>query len=70
MNNTFSDYEYVMQNHTLQFMSQEKYLGVIFYSKLSFDAYVNVKVTKASKILGLIRRTFTILNEVTFVALH
>ena len=59
--NTFRDNDYVMQNRTLQFISQEKDLGVIFNSKLSFDAHINDKVSKANKIMGLIRRTFTFL---------
>ena len=66
LKNTFRDYDYVMQNHTLQFISQEKDLGVIFNFRLSF----NDKVSKANKILGLTRRTSTILNEVTLVQLH
>ena len=44
--NTFMDYDYVVQNHTLQFISQEKDLGVIFHSRLSFDAHINEKSAK------------------------
>ena len=39
--NTFKDYDYVMQSHILQFISQEKDLGVIFNSRLSYDAHIN-----------------------------
>ena len=42
-------------------------MEVIFNSRLSFDACINDKVSKASKILGLIRGTSTIMNEVTFL---
>ena len=64
------DYDYVKQKHTLQFISQVKDLGVIFYYRLSFDAHINDKVSKGSKILGLIRKTFTCLDEVTPVQLY
>ena len=60
----------VMQNHTLQFISLEKDLGIIFNSRLSFDAHINDKVSNANKILGLIRGTFAILNDVTLVQLY
>ena len=60
----------VTHNNTLQFISQEKDLGVIFNSRLSFDSHINDKVSKANKILGLTRSTFTILNEVTLEKLY
>ena len=65
---TVGDYDYVMQNHTLQFISQEKDLGVIFNYRLSFDAHINDNVS--NKILGLIRRTFTFQDEVTLEQLY
>ena len=58
--NTFKDSDYVMQNHTLQFISQEKYLGVILNYKMSLDAHINGNISKANEILGIIRRTFTV----------
>ena len=57
-----------MQNQALQFISQEKDLGVIFISIMSLDAHVNDNVS--NKILGLIRRPFTCLDEVTLVQLY
>ena len=69
-NNTFKDYDYVMQNHTLQFISQKKDLEVIFNFRLSFDAHINDKVSNANKILGLIIRTSTFLDEVTLGQLN
>ena len=59
----------VMQNHTLQSISQENDLGV-FNSRLSFDACINDKFDKASKTLGLISRNITIRYDVTLVQLH
>ena len=44
--------------------------GVIFNCRLSFDAHIDDKVSKANKILGLIRRTSTLLDEVTLAQLH
>ena len=59
------DYDYVRQNHTLQFISQENDLEVIFNSRLPFDAHISDKVSKGNKILGLIRKTSTCLDVVT-----
>ena len=52
---SFMDYDYVLQNHTLQFISRERDLWVILNSRLSFDANINDNVSKANKTLGLIR---------------
>ena len=65
--NTFMDYDYVMQKQTLQFISQEKDLGVILCCHL-----MNILITKSAK-----RKKYwdsseetTILNEVTLVQLY
>ena len=44
--NTFKGYDYVVQNRTLKYISQEKDLGVIFNSRLPFDAHINDKADK------------------------
>ena len=59
-----------MQIHTFQFICQVKDLGVIFNSRLSFDAHINDKVCKANEILELIRRTFAFFDELTLVQLY
>ena len=64
------DYDYVMQNHTIKFISQEKDLGVIFNSRLLLDAHINNKVSKVNKIMELIRKPSTILNEVKLAQQH
>ena len=50
--------------------TQERDLGVIFDSKLSFDAHVQSCISKANKILGIIRRSFSFLNKDTFLMLY
>ena len=49
----------------MQFISQEKGLVVIFNSILSFDALINEKVSKTSRALGLIKRTFSLMDVET-----
>ena len=49
---------------------QEKDLGVIFDSKLSFDAHVQSCISKANRILGIIRRSFSYLNKESFLLLY
>ena len=39
-------------------------------NKLNFEEHMNEKITKANSIMGLIRRTFTYLDETTFLLLY
>ena len=66
--NTLMDSDYIMQSYLAVHIPGEK-LGVIFNSRLSIDAHISDKVSKASKILGLIR-AITILNQVTLEQLY
>lgn len=38
-------------------------LGIIIDNKLSFDTHINTKAKKANSIMGLIRRSFSYLDE-------
>ena len=53
----------------LDVSQQERDLGVIIDNQLSFGKEIEARVTKANKIAGLIRRTFTHLDNNTFVLL-
>ena len=56
--------------HYLEFISEEKDIGVIIDSDLEFDKHINTKVNKANSMFGLIRRTFTKLTPKMFVSLY
>lgn len=49
---------------------EEKDLGVTFDKCLKFDKHVNAVVSKANKMTGLIKRSFSYLDEPTFTLLY
>ena len=61
---------YMMQNHVLDHVFEEKDLGVVIDSQLSFDEHINLKIKKANAMVGLIRRTFTYLEPLFFKKLY
>ena len=63
-------YDYILSNTTLEHGEKEKYIGVTIDSKLTFEHHMNEKINKANSIMGLIRRTFTCLDEETFLLLN
>ena len=48
----------------------EKDLGVTFDSKMSFDPHIQRIVSKANQMIGIIKRTFTFLDKITFLKLY
>ena len=54
-----------MNDTTLETTSDEKDLGVTIDSDLKFQAHVSKAVNKASRMLGLVRATFTCIDEIT-----
>ena len=46
--------------------SEEKDLGVIFDAELKFDTHIQTAINKANKIIGIIRRTFSYLDNDSF----
>jgi hypothetical protein len=60
-------YDYYMSTETgrskLAESTQEKDLGVIIDNQLKFTDHVNTTVTKANKILGMIRRSYKFLDK-------
>ena len=72
-NNPHSKYEIKHRNgdrHTLHECEEEKDLGIIFDYKLTFDSHINSAISKGNKILGLIRRSFTGLDNKVLVMLY
>jgi ribonuclease P/MRP protein subunit RPP40 len=49
---------------------QEKDIGVIIDSNLTFEAHMNEKIKKANSVMGIVRRTFEHLDEHSFLTLY
>ena len=56
--------------HRLETCKEEKDLGVIFDPRLTFDRHINMAVGKASRVLGLIRRSFIGLDNRVLLKLY
>ena len=56
--------------HPLKTSKAEKDLGVVVDSQLNFKDHISQAVTKANRILGVIRRSFDHLTDYTFVQLY
>ena len=50
-------HDYTLNNKQLEHVTEEKDLGVIVTSTLSWDKHVHATVSKANKLLGLLKRT-------------
>ena len=57
------------KDNILQHSTEEKDLGVIIDSKLTFDHHISQKVNKANSVLGQICRTFEHKDKTTMVTL-
>ena len=62
-------YKYILNNSVIDYTENEIDLGVNIDSDLKFDKHINNKVTKANKIMGIIRRSFTHRDKPTFCKL-
>ena len=61
---------YTISGQELEHVFDEKDLGVIFDSDLSFDEHISRITQKANGIVGLIRRTFSYLDTKSFTNLY
>jgi hypothetical protein len=62
-------FPYALNGHDLIHVEEEKDLGVTIDSKLKFTTHISNKVNTANKIMGIIRRTFTYLDQTIFTRL-
>ena len=44
----------------VQVADSQKYLGIVSDSKLNFNEHIESKITKCNKIIGLMKKTFSI----------
>ena len=56
--------------HLLDIIKKQKDLGIIIYTKLSFDDPTNQAVNKATKMTKIICRTFQFLDKDAFLPLY
>ena len=64
------NYDYFMKGQQLEKVETEKDLGAVVSFDLKVEPNVLHHVTKANKMVGLIRRTFSFLNKDMFLALY
>jgi hypothetical protein len=63
-------YKYTLCNTELQYSNKEKDIGFVVDNQLNFEDHMNEKINKANSIMGLIRPTFTYIDEPTFLMLY
>ncbi len=56
--------------HRAEMTEEEKDIGVTIDSKLEFNRHINEKVNKANRIMAVIRRAFSSLDEANFLPLN
>lgn len=62
--------DYSLCNTKLQATTKEKDIGVVIDNKLTFEDHINEKINKANSIMGLIRRSFTYMDNNIFLHLY
>ena len=60
------NHSYFMKGNLLEHSTEEKDLGVIIDSKLSFEQHISAKVKQANRMAGLIRRSFEYMDKKMF----
>jgi hypothetical protein len=70
-NQTPNDSSYSLSNgHLLKKVAEEKDIGVIIDSNLTFESHMSSKISKANRILGLIWRVFEYKDPDTMIKLY
>ena len=64
------NHTYYINSEPLQNVNEEKDLGVIIDNQLKFHSHVSSVVSKASKLLAVIRQSFSLLDTETFPYLY
>ena len=65
-----TEYHIIHENKTLDKPDSINDLGVIFDSNLSFRDHISHKTNKDYSILGIIKRNFIYMDEITFIQLY
>ena len=70
LENIIRAYPYRLMEVQLEHVFEEKDLGIIIDTDLTFDVHVSEKIKKANNMLGLIRRSFSCLNADILLPLY
>ena len=62
-------FNYKINGYQIEKVEKEKDIGVTVDNKLNFSPHISEKVNKANSIMGLIRRSFTFLDQTIFTRL-
>ncbi|KAK3101483.1 hypothetical protein FSP39_003928 [Pinctada imbricata] len=65
-----TNYTYTMAGKEITKINNEKDLGIIIDNELKFQTHICTQVKKANQILGLIKRSFSYLDEEMFLTLY
>ena len=63
-------HRYTVGNKEIEHTSEEKDLGVVIDSELTFADHINEKVKKANCLVGMIRRSFSYMDSSTFLKIY
>ena len=63
-------FNYTLLGQQLQEVQEEKDIGVIVDSQLSFESHISEKGNKATSMFGQLRRTIQCLNQKMFISLY
>ena len=63
-------HNYTLFGQLLEHIDEEKDLGVIIDSELTFESHITAKVKKGNQMMGLIRRVFSFLGKEMFLRLY
>ena len=63
-------HNYTLLGQELEHIDEEKDLGVIIDSELTFESHITSKVSKANQMMGLVRRVFSFLGKDMFIRLY
>lgn len=61
---------YTLRGHALESYTVEKDLGILVDNQLNFDQHITTQASKANKVMGVIRRSFTHLDQHNFKLLY
>ena len=68
--NANHQFQYKMDNQTLERVTDEKDLGVTIDNELKFHKHVSLAVSKANQMLGIAKRTFSELDKETLTTVY
>ena len=61
---------YSIENEIIRTETKEKDLGIIIDNELKFQVHINTQVKRANRMLGVVKRSFTFLDNEMFLTLY